>query len=189
MKKHAFLFVPLVLGLLATGCGGKETPQDNQQNGNQNQQPSGDQGGNQGGDQGGGGQQTKLDFDYINKELEKLDQVEFSNLIRSISQKVFDDEPLNEEEEQVLLYIASSGTYGTLEHSVAKGVKAKGKFGYFMSRLFPPYLFYKYAYPWAYKCPILIPIAWLARFFRILFKNPKRAKNELKTIQKYKDKE
>ena len=132
---------------------------------------------------------SNLDFDYINKELDKLNLVDFSNQIRAISQKVFDDEPLSEEEEQVLLYIASSGTYGTLEHSVAKGVKAKGKFGYFMSRLFPPYLFYKYAYPWAYYCPILIPFAWLARFFRVLFKNPKKAKNELKTIHNYKDKE
>ena len=132
---------------------------------------------------------SNLDFDYINKELDKLNLVDFSNQIRAISQKVFDDEPLSEEEEQVLLYIASSGTYGTLEHSVAKGVKAKGKFGYFMSRIFPPYCFYKYAYPWAYYCPILIPFAWLARFFRVLFKNPKKAKNELKTIHNYKDKE
>ena len=132
---------------------------------------------------------TNLDFDYINKELEKLDLVDFSNLIRSLSIKLFDNEPLSEEEEEVLLYIASSGTYGTLEHSVAKGVKAKGKFGYMMSRVFPPYLFYKYAYPWAYKCPILIPFAWLGRFFRIIFTNPKKAKNELKTIQNYKDKE
>ena len=132
---------------------------------------------------------SNLDFDYINKELEKLNLVDFSNQIRTISQKVFDDEHLSEEEEQVLLYIASSGTYGTLEHSVAKGVKAKGKFGYFISRIFPPYCFYKYAYPWAYYCPILIPFAWLARFFRVLFKNPKKAKNELKTIHNYKDKE
>ena len=132
---------------------------------------------------------SNLDFDHINKELEKLNLVDFSNQIRTISQKGFDDEPLSEEEEQVLLYIASSGTYGTLEHSVAKGVKAKGKFGYFMSRIFPPYCFYKYAYPWAYYCPILIPLAWLARFFRVLFKNPKKAKNELKTIHNYKDKE
>ena len=132
---------------------------------------------------------TDLDFDYINKELKKLDLVDFSNQIRSISTKVFDGEPLNDEEEQVLLYIASSGTYGTLEHSVAKGVKSKGKFGYFMSRVFPPYLFYKYAYRWAYRCPILIPIAWTMRFFRIIFTNPKKATNELKTIQKYKDKE
>ena len=132
---------------------------------------------------------TNLDFDYINKELEKLSLVDFSNLMVALSKKLFKDEPLNEEEEETLLYIASSGTYGTIEHSVAKGIKKKGKFGYFMSRVFPPYRFYKSAYPWAYYCPILIPFAWLARFFRIIFKNPKRAKSELKTIQKYKEKE
>ena len=130
---------------------------------------------------------TKLDFNYINQELAKLDLLDFSNNISELAIKVFDDQPLNQEEEEMLLYIASSGTYGTMEHSVAKGVKEKGKFGYFMQRVFPPYRFYKNAYPWAYKCPILIPIAWLARFFRILFKNPKRAKSELKTISKYKE--
>ena len=130
---------------------------------------------------------TKLDFEYINQELEKIDLLDFSNEIKSLAFKVFDNEPLNEDEEEMLLFIASSGTYGTLEHSVAKGVKEKGKFGYFMQRVFPPYSFYKTAYPWAYKVPILIPFAWIARFFRVLFKNPKRATNELKTIQKYKE--
>ena len=130
---------------------------------------------------------NELDFDYINKELEKIDLVDFSNDIKDLAFKVFDGEPLNEKEEEMLLYIASSGTYGTIEHSVAKGIKEKGKFGYFMSRIFPPYSFYKNAYPWAYKTVILIPIAWLCRFFRIVFKNPKRAKSELKTIKDYKE--
>ena len=129
---------------------------------------------------------NELDFVYINKELEQLDLLDFSNQIKSLSIKLFNDEPLDDKEEEMLLYIASSGTYGTLEHSVAKGVKEKGKFGYFMSRIFPPYRFYKAAYPWAYYCPILIPIAWLCRFFRIIFKNPKKATNELKTIKNYK---
>ena len=129
-----------------------------------------------------------LDFDYINKELEKLDLLDFSNKIVNLSNKAFNNEPLNEEEEEMLLFIASSGTYGTMEHSVSKGIKKKGKFGYFMARVFPPYSFYKSAYQWAYKCPILIPFAWMARFFRILFKNPKRATNELKMISKSKDK-
>ena len=132
---------------------------------------------------------TNLDFDYINKELEKLSLVDFSNLMVALSNKLFNDEQLNEDEEETLLYIASSGTYGTIEHSVAKGIKKKGKFGYFMVRVFPPYRFYKSAYPWAYYCPILIPFAWLARFFRILFTNPKRAKSELKTIKNYKEKD
>ena len=131
---------------------------------------------------------TILDFDYIDQELEKLGLVEFSHLIISLSKKLFDNQPLDEKEEETLLYIASSGTYGSLEHSVDKGVKAKGKFGYFMERIFPPYSLYKSLYPWAYKCPILIPIAWLCRFFRILFHNPKRATNELKMISQHKEK-
>ena len=128
-----------------------------------------------------------LDFDYINKELTKLDLLDFSNDIKSLSFKLFDDQELNDEEIEMLLFLSSSGTYGTLEHSVDKGVKENGKFGYMMKRIFPPYSFYKSAYPWAYYSFILIPIAWLCRFFRILFKNPKKATSELKMIKNHKD--
>ena len=127
-----------------------------------------------------------LDFKYINKQLEKMDLVDFSNQISTLSIKVFDEKELTNEEMETLLFIASSGTYGTLENRVNKGVKEKGKTRYFFSRIFPPYRFYKSAYPWAYKVPILIPIAWLCRLFRILFKNPKRATSELKMISKSK---
>ena len=131
----------------------------------------------------------QLDFNYINKELEKLDLVEFSKEIIDLSFALFDEKELNEEQNNMLLFIASSGTYGTLEHSVKKGVKEKGKFGYAMKRVFPPYSFYKNTYKWAYKIPILIPIAWLCRFFRILFKNPKKATKELKMISEVKEEE
>ena len=130
---------------------------------------------------------NKLDFKYINKELVKINLLDFSNQISSLAFKVFDQKELNEEEREMLLFIASSGTYGTLENSVTKGVKKKGKLGYFMSRIFPPYSFYKSAYPWAYKVPILIPIAWIMRLCRVLFKNPKKATNELKMIAKSKE--
>lgn len=124
----------------------------------------------------------QLDFNYINQELEKIGLLEFSNKISSLSIKLFDQTELSEEEEEMLLFIASSGTYGTLEHSVEKGVEEKGRFGYFMARVFPPYRFYKSAFPWAYKVPILIPIAWMMRCFRVIFKNPKKAASEIKLI-------
>ena len=130
---------------------------------------------------------NELDFNYVNKELEKLELLEFSNKIIDLSNKIFKEESLTEEQEEMLLFIASSGTYGTLAHSVDKGVKEKGKFKYFMIRVFPPYSFYKMAYPWAYYFPLLIPIAWLCRFFRILFHNPKKATKELKMISEHKN--
>ena len=129
-----------------------------------------------------------LDFNYIEKELKKLDLVDFSRKICSLSQKLFDEIPLEESEEEMLLFIASSGTYGILENAVNKGVGEKGKFRYFMSRVFPPLTFYKRAYKRAYKCRILIPIAWVMRTFRILFKNNKRARDEIKVISKSKAK-
>ena len=125
---------------------------------------------------------NKLDFDYINEELAKIDLLEFSNSISSLSLKVFDDEPLNEDEEEMLLYIASSGTYGTIEHSVEKGVKEKGKFKYFCSRAFPPMSYYKIAYPRIYKTKVLIPFACLHR----LLKNLRKGSHELKIISKQK---
>ena len=127
-----------------------------------------------------------LNFKYINKELKKIDLLDFSNLIKTLVSKVFNDEKLTKEERETLLFIASSGTYGSLQHSVQKGIKEKGRFGYFISRLFPPLSFYKSAYPWAYKSKVLIPVAWLMRFFRIIFKNPKKAATELKMISKTK---
>ena len=124
-----------------------------------------------------------LDWDYIEKELKKLDLVEFSKQISSLSTKIFNDEELNKTEEETLLFIVSSGTYGLLENAVNKGVKEKGKFRYLMSRVFPPLEFYRGAYSWAYKHKILIPVAWFVRLFRILFKSNKQARDELKAIK------
>ena len=122
----------------------------------------------------------QLDFDYINQELDKIGLLNFSNQIVSLSNKIFNNESLNESEEEMLLFIASSGTYGLLENNVEKGIREKGRFGYFLSRAFPPYISYKTTYPWAYKCPILIPIAWADRLIR----NSRRASSELKMIKK-----
>ena len=128
-----------------------------------------------------------LDQKYVEKELKKIDLLDFSKKISSLAIKLFDEQELNEEEMDMLLFIASSGTYGNIENRVSKGVKEKGRFKYFMSRVFPPYAFYKTAYPWAYKTKVLIPVAWLMRLFRVIFKNPKKATKEIKMISKSKD--
>ena len=130
--------------------------------------------------------QNELDFNYINQELGKIGLLEFSNKFSTLAIKVFDEQELNDEEKEMLLFIASSGTYGTLENSVTKGVKERGRFRYLMRRIFPPMSFYKTAYPRLYKTKVLIPLAWFMRLFRIIFKNPKRATAEIKLITKSK---
>ena len=132
---------------------------------------------------------VSLDFTFINNELKKLDLLDFAEKIKALTEKVFSNIPLTIDEEEMLMYIASSGTYGTLESGVDKGIQSKGKFRYLMSRVFPPLSFYKSAYPWAYKSKVLIPVAWFVRFCRIFFGNRKRMNRELVLIRKYKKKE
>ena len=132
---------------------------------------------------------VKLKNEYVNTELKKLNIVQFSHNIRQLSLKIFDTKPLSDDEKEIVLYIASSGTYGTIENSVDYYVREKGKFRYLMYRLFPPLYFYKRFYPWAYYTIILIPAAWLLRFIRILFTSPRKATNEIKTIVGYKEKQ
>lgn len=129
-----------------------------------------------------------LDEEYIKNEVKKLEFADFSKEISTLSLKLFDGEELNEKEKEMLLFISSAGTYGLLENAVHKGVEEKGKFRYFMSRLFPPVEFYKGTYRWAYRHKILIPIAWLMRFFRVVFKGNKKARDEIKIIRKSKGK-
>ena len=129
---------------------------------------------------------NELDFGFINIELDKLWLVNFSNLISSLSIKLFDNKELNEEEKKMLLFIASSGTYGTIGNRVDTGVNKKGKMRYFLSRVFPPVATYKYRYPWAYKHHILVPIAWLLRSLRVIFTKHSLINQELKEIKKHK---
>ena len=126
-----------------------------------------------------------LDFTYVNRELNKIGLLDFCNKIVELSCAIFNNENLSDELEEMFLFIVSSGTYGTLEHAVNKGIEEKGKFGYLMSKLFPPYIYYKRNYPWAYYSFLLIPLAWAHRLAMIFFKHPKKASNEIKTMIRY----
>lgn len=129
---------------------------------------------------------NKLDFDYINKEMVILGLKDFSNLISNLSIKLFDNKELNEEEKEMLLFVASSGTYGTVGNRTEQGITNKGKYGYLLSRIFPPITAYRYHYMWAYNHRVLVPIAWFLRLCRGIFKQHNKTSQELKEINKHK---
>ena len=129
---------------------------------------------------------TNLDFAYINEELEKLGILNFSIDMIELVKGLFESHRLTDKQEELLLHIASLQTYGTIDHSVDVGIKKKGRLGYLVSRLFPPITAYRIRYPWAYKCRILIPIAWFMRLCRGLTKSRKKVKRELKIVKEHK---
>ena len=90
---------------------------------------------------------------------------------------VIDVQQLTEFYAQLREFIQNSGIYGTLENlGVQRAVRAgrKGWKG-------------KMQYPYLLKCPVLLPIAWIQRFFRIIFLRRKKAKRILSSMNAERD--
>lgn len=73
-------------------------------------------------------------------------------------------------------YLLGAGVYGNTENRVAVGnVKKGGKFGYLLSRLFPPKHSIFQLYSSAQKYPCLLPFYYFRRFFRLFLPDRRRA--------------
>ena len=126
-----------------------------------------------------------LDWEHINEELSKLGILEFERNSRSLARKLFSFEKLTNDEKKLLDYFATSGVYGNFERRVENLTKAEGsKFGYIMSRVFPPMSFIKTAYPFYYEHKYLLPVLFVKRLFRAAFVSRKKIRNEIKYISR-----
>ena len=141
--------------------------------------------------------QGTLDFDYIDRELEKLGISDFEKKARNLALKIFCQTDksgqlkLTPDEVELLVYYITSGTYGTITHTVQNNLSKMSndgkitfsvRFKYFIRRLFPDSSFYMLCHPTLYKYKILIPGFVLFRLFRIIFTRPKALISELKTL-------
>lgn len=123
-----------------------------------------------------------ISFSYMDEEFKKIGLSSFVKEIISLANHLFLDEELSSKEQEIFLYMLSSGTYGSLETNVTNSIKKKGKIKYVLRRIFPPISFYKVTYPFFYKSKVLIPLAWLIRLIRAPFKSKEKIKEELKII-------
>ena len=125
----------------------------------------------------------ELDWDYINKEFSKLDISDFEKANRTLALNLFNAQKLTNEQEKMLNYILSSGTYGTLQNNSDNEIAKYGRWGYFLKRLTLPYPQMLEEFPILKKNPVLYPIFWLHRLFvRGLFLRRKKFTHQLKTI-------
>ncbi len=137
---------------------------------------------------------TKLDWDYIRRETEKLGISDFEEKSRRLAEKIFsaDNEELSDSEKEMLEFFLFSGAYGTVGNAVEKKVdryfrneEKPSESGYILKRIFPPMDFYKARYPFFYKHRILLPAAWFHRLGRSLTVNHRRTSLELKELKKH----
>ncbi|WP_290850873.1 nucleotidyltransferase family protein [Eubacterium sp. LMAG:50] len=144
--------------------------------------------------------QEKLDFDYIEEQLKKLDAYDFEQTFRSIAFKMFDENledrkwwnSFDDKEHDMLSYILDAGTYGNLENSVAhkmgytKGEKKKAsdKAKYIFRRLFPSMDTIEEFFPFFYKHKWAIPFLYIYRIGKMPFTRRKKVAGELREVFK-----
>lgn len=115
---------------------------------------------------------TDLDMKYVEAEVEKLGIADYEQANRSLALNLFDGKELTDENRKMLDYILSCGVYGNEANQVTNQLAAKGKKGYFLSRLTLPYARMLEIYPVLKKVPVLYPLCWIHRLvYAFIFKN------------------
>ncbi|MBE6876558.1 MAG: hypothetical protein E7496_07525 [Ruminococcus sp.] len=112
-----------------------------------------------------------LDWNYIKDQTEKLEIADFEQERRKLALKVFSSvsmPELTEEEQELLMYYLTAGTYGTLENSIRRKLKGQSKAEYILHQMFPNPDYMKRSVKFVGKCPFLYPAGIVYRWGRVL---------------------
>ena len=129
----------------------------------------------------------RLNMRYVQEEADKLRISDFETANRSLAQHLFEGKELTAADQEMLGYILTSGTYGTVEHRVSNKVRKfgggfRGRAKYLLSRIFLPMESIKGAYPFFYKHKILLPVFFFYRIGKGLFLRRRMVMTELKSL-------
>ena len=141
----------------------------------------------------------KIDFDYVENEMKKLDVYSYERLFRDLAIKVFSEESgghdlkLSKEEEKALYELYSSGAYGSTNVAVThrmerltNGTKGNMKKPvYVLKRFFIIPEIYRLKYPKMYKSVVLRPVLVGIRLVKGMKSKRHLIANELKVLKKY----
>ena len=132
-----------------------------------------------------------LDWSYIEREMQKLGIADYEEANRNLALHLFGGEKLAASDQEMLDYILSSGTYGTVQNRIQNKIKkygggATGKAKYVFGRIFLPMDTVRTSFPLFIKIPILLPFLPLYRFVRGLTSRRDRMKAEWKALVKQK---
>ena len=137
----------------------------------------------------------QLDEDYIRTELKKLSMLTFYETISELAESWFSPDhtaPVGAVEEMahnILCGTTYGVNQGAVQNAVAgymrRGKSASGaKLSVTIRKIFPSRAFMKSMYPMLEKSPFLLPFCWVARWFRILFTEPKKLSEFFRNLRK-----
>ena len=130
---------------------------------------------------------STLDWTYLAEELHKLGIADFEAQNRSLAMHLFGGEALTAPDQDMLDYILSSGTYGTVQNRVKNQVRSYGggpvgKLRYACSRIVLPMDTVRSAFPQFANHPILLPFLPGYRLYRSLAERRGNVGAELRTL-------
>ena len=128
----------------------------------------------------------EIDMSLLEDKLKKQNLLDFYRIVTRLSEFWYGDGSLVPDDEifREEYYISGGATYGTVMNRVRYDARTNGKFVYILSRAFPEFAIMAKLYPWLNKCPILLPITWVMRWFAALFDGRlKKEANAIKTAE------
>jgi hypothetical protein len=137
----------------------------------------------------------KLNWKYVNSQLEKFGILAYEKDSRELAFKIFDEKELSESEIKMLETYINCGIYGDVSVKLTKDIEkiagddgsiADAKKKYLFKRLFPDKKKMIADYRILEKKPYLLPFYYIYRLFKGAF-NSKKTINEIKKVKSIKN--
>ncbi len=99
-----------------------------------------------------------LDWKYIEEQCKQLEISDYENERRVLANKVFSSESfpeLSENEQEMLMFYLTAGTYGTYERRIQKELNKQSKTKFILTNLFPSVGYMRNSIKFVDKCPLL----------------------------------
>lgn len=136
--------------------------------------------------------QPKLDWEYVDHELKKLEIDTFERNIRCLANLWFGekDETIEKNElEELAEYIVNGGVFGNRENDRQNNMLMhKSKAAYLRSVVFPSYQTMRTVFPWL-KTPFLLPVAWAVRAKNVWTKRRGNVKMQMERAKAWEKKD
>ncbi len=135
------------------------------------------------------------DRDSLNKRLEQLGLKEFNDNFNKLALDIFENQKPTEFSLELMEYVYQSDYLGGQEQKELFAVAMaydgdikKAKNSSLWQKIFPPYRYMVGIYPSLKKCPILLPIYHIRRYFAVIFKRRKNI-SKIKKFNSYTEQE
>ena len=132
---------------------------------------------------------SEPDRQRIGDILRRFQLDAFEAYMRTLSEKVFTCQPLNQEELQELAFFIESKCYGNTDNAVGDKLNhddsGKSKRRYLLRRIFPDDTYLKNAYPAVHRHKVLYPFLVVYRPFKGIFTERKKLAAEYKAVKAF----